>query len=160
MFNVTSAAVRGGRATAFFCAWSSCRPSRLPQSERSRARTPTACMVWEVSPGRPSKSATKRHQWIWSEGSVKMCIRDRPRVAVERMREIKRDRRAKPSDWIMGDELGVDVHPDRYARRLRAFCKKNGLPHVAPKYFRHTFRVNTRKADIPEQDIQLSLIHI
>ncbi|MCB7085265.1 tyrosine-type recombinase/integrase [Gordonibacter urolithinfaciens] len=82
-----------------------------------------------------------------------------PRVAVERMREIKRDRRAKPSDWIMGDELGVDVHPDRYARRLRAFCKKNGLPHVAPKYFRHTFRVNTRKADIPEQDIQKMLGH-
>ena len=58
-----------------------------------------------------------------------------------------------------GDELGVDVHPDRYARRLRAFCKKNGLPHVAPKYFRHTFRVNTRKADIPEQDIQKMLGH-
>ena len=42
---------------------------------------------------------------------------------------------------------------------MRAFCKKNGLPHVAPKYFRHTFRVNTRKADIPEQDIQKMLGH-
>ena len=59
----------------------------------------------------------------------------------------------------MGDELGVDVHPDRYARRFRAFCKRNDLPYVAPKYFRHTFRSNARKADIPEQDIQKMLGH-
>ena len=82
-----------------------------------------------------------------------------PRTAIERLRAIKRERRAKPTDWIMGDELGVDVHPDRYASRFRAFCKRNDLPYVARKYFRHTFRSNARKADIPEQDIQKMLGH-
>lgn len=82
-----------------------------------------------------------------------------PRVAIKRLREIKRDRRAKASDWLMGDELGVDVHPDRYARRFRAFCKRNELPYVAPKYFRHTFRSNMRKAKVPEQDIQQMMGH-
>lgn len=82
-----------------------------------------------------------------------------PRVAVERLREIKRERRARPSDWMLGGELGGSVDPDRYARRLKAFCRKNGLPHVAPKYFRHTFRVNMRKAGVPEQDVQKMLGH-
>lgn len=82
-----------------------------------------------------------------------------PWTAVERMRLIKRECCARPSDWIMGRELGADVNPDRYARRLRAYCKKAGVACVAPKYFRHTFRTNVRKANVPEQDAQKMLGH-
>lgn len=78
-----------------------------------------------------------------------------PRTAILRMREIKRERRAKPTDWLLGD----DPNPDAYARRLKAYCKRMGVACVAPKYFRHTFRSNTGRADVPEQHIQLMLGH-
>lgn len=78
-----------------------------------------------------------------------------PRVAVDHMRDIKRLRRPKPTDWLLGD----DPNPDRYARRLRAYCKKHGVACVAPKFFRHTFRINSGRAGVPEQDIQKMLGH-
>lgn len=78
-----------------------------------------------------------------------------PRTAIVRLREIKRERRAKPSDWLLGD----DPNPDTYARRLKAHCKREGVACVAPKYFRHTFRTNVGRTDVPEQHIQLMLGH-
>lgn len=82
-----------------------------------------------------------------------------PRTGVMRMREIKRERRARPTDWIMGVEFGVDVNPDRYARRLRAFCKREGMAHVAPKYFRHTFSTNHDRAGTKDEYIQKMMGH-
>lgn len=80
-----------------------------------------------------------------------------PRVAVQRLREIKRQLRPKPTDWLMG--TGDAVNPDRYARRLKAHCKRIGVTCVAPKFFRHTFKSNMRKADVPEQDVQKMMGH-
>ena len=78
-----------------------------------------------------------------------------PRVAVEHLRQIKRALRPKPSDWLLGE----DPNPDRYARRLKARCRRLGVACVAPKYFRHTFRINSGRAGVPEQDIQKMLGH-
>ncbi|MCI8468762.1 MAG: tyrosine-type recombinase/integrase [Eggerthellaceae bacterium] len=78
-----------------------------------------------------------------------------PRTAVGRLREIKAEVRPKPGDWLLGD----DPNPDRYARRLRAWCKARELPFVAPKYFRHTFRTLHADAGTPEGEVQKMLGH-
>lgn len=78
-----------------------------------------------------------------------------PRMARGRLREIKSEMRAKPGDWLLGD----DPNPDRYARRLKAWCKRRGLPHVAPKYFRHTFRTLHAAAGTKDDEVQKMLGH-
>ena len=42
-----------------------------------------------------------------------------PKVAVQRLREIKRQLNPKPTDWLMSDP-----NPENYARKLRSFTKK------------------------------------
>lgn len=79
-----------------------------------------------------------------------------PRMARERLAEIKRERRPAARDWLMGP----NADPARYARHLRSHCKRHGLPYVAPKYFRHTFRTLTSKAGVPEAHIQKMLGHV
>ncbi len=44
-----------------------------------------------------------------------------PKVAVQRLREIKRQLNPKPADWLMSDP-----NPENYARKLRSFTKKQG----------------------------------
>lgn len=78
-----------------------------------------------------------------------------PRSGRERLAEIKRGLRPRPGDWL----LGPDPNPDRYARRLRAWCKRHGLPYVAPKYFRHTFRTLHALAGTDETEVQKMLGH-
>lgn len=79
-----------------------------------------------------------------------------PRSAVNRLREIKRDLHAGSSDWLLGEN---DPNPDKYARRLKAFCKKQGVACVAPKNFRHTFACNSHRAGVKDGDIQKMLGH-
>lgn len=81
-----------------------------------------------------------------------------PRVARERLAEIKRlyTPRARPGDWLMG----ANADPARYARHLRSYCKRNGLPYVAPKYFRHTFRTLQSKCGTPDSHTQKMLGHV
>ena len=78
-----------------------------------------------------------------------------PRSGRERLREIKRGLRPAPGDWLLGD----GPNPDRYARRLRAWCRARGLPYVAPKYFRHTFRTLHAFAGTDETEVQKMLGH-
>lgn len=78
-----------------------------------------------------------------------------PRSGVMRLREIKRGLGPRPTGWLLGE----DPNPDRYARRLRAWCKKRGLPYVAPKYFRHTFRTLHAMAGTDETEVQKMLGH-
>ena len=78
-----------------------------------------------------------------------------PRSGRERLAEIKREARPRPGDWLLGD----DPNPDRYARRLRAWCRRRGLPYVAPKYFRHTFRTLHALAGTDETEVQKMLGH-
>ena len=77
-----------------------------------------------------------------------------PSVAIERMREIKREKRPKASDWLVDDP-----NPETYARKLKAFAKKNGIYCSAPKYFRHSFSTNLRELNIDDYDIQSMLGH-
>lgn len=72
-----------------------------------------------------------------------------PRVAVNRLREIKRTRGAKSSDWIVRDP-----NPETYARKLKAFSKRKGIYCPAPKYFRHSFGSNLHLLGISDFDIQ------
>ena len=78
-----------------------------------------------------------------------------PRSGVMRLREIKRGLGPRPAGWLLGE----DPNPDRYARRLRAWCKRRGLPYVAPKYFRHTFRTLHAMAGTDETEVQKMLGH-
>lgn len=78
-----------------------------------------------------------------------------PRSGVERMREIKRDLRPQPGDWL----LGKDPNPDRYARSLRSWCRQHDLPYVAPKYFRHSFRTLHDIAGTDGSEVQKMLGH-
>ena len=78
-----------------------------------------------------------------------------PRTAVERMREIKRDRRARAEEWLMGDNLD----PERYSRTLKALCKRKGVAHVAPKYLRHTFDSLHHAAKTQDSEISKMLGH-
>lgn len=78
-----------------------------------------------------------------------------PRSGRGRLAEIKRKARPRPGDWLLGD----DPNPDRYARRLRAWCRRRGLPYVAPKYFRHTFRTLHALAGTDETEVQKMLGH-
>ena len=81
-----------------------------------------------------------------------------PSTARARLAEIKRlyHPRARKSDWVMGE----NADPARYARLLRSHCRRNKLPYVAPKYFRHTFRTLASKAGVPESHIQKMLGHV
>lgn len=78
-----------------------------------------------------------------------------PRVAIERLREIKRQANPKPSNWLMGD----NPNPDLYARKLRQHTKKAGVYCPAPKYFRHSFSTNMHRLNVPDVDIQYALGH-
>nr|WP_306812475.1 tyrosine-type recombinase/integrase [Adlercreutzia mucosicola] len=81
-----------------------------------------------------------------------------PSTPRQRLAEIKRlyFPRARKADWVMGP----NADPTRYARMLRSHCGRNGLPYVAPKYFRHTFRTLASKAGVPESHIQKMLGHV
>lgn len=81
-----------------------------------------------------------------------------PPTPRQRLAEIKRlyHPRTGKTDWVMGP----NADPARYARLLRSHCKREGLPYVAPKYFRHTFRTLASKAGVPESHIQKMLGHV
>lgn len=78
-----------------------------------------------------------------------------PKVAIERLREIKRQINPKPTDWLMGAE----PNPETYARKLKSHTKKCGVYCPAPKFFRHNFSTNMHKLSIPDVDIQYALGH-
>ena len=78
-----------------------------------------------------------------------------PRTPRGRLREIKSELRAKPGDWLLGE----DPNPDRYARRLKSWCKRHDLPYVAPKFFRHTFRTLHAAAGTLDSEVQMMLGH-
>lgn len=79
-----------------------------------------------------------------------------PWSGIVRMREIKRERRAKPGDWLMGDELD----PERYSRSLKSLCKRKGLRYVAPKYLRHTFDTLQHKAGATDEEVGKMMGHV
>lgn len=78
-----------------------------------------------------------------------------PRMAVARLREIKRELRPRPGDWMLGE----DPNPDRYARRLKARCKEKGVRYIPPKQLRHTFSANSHKAGATDGEVQKMLGH-
>lgn len=78
-----------------------------------------------------------------------------PKVAIERLREIKHRVNPKPTDWLMG----VEPNPETYARKLKSHAKKHGVYCPAPKFFRHSFSTNMHKLNIPDVDIQYALGH-
>lgn len=79
-----------------------------------------------------------------------------PWCAVERMREIKRERRARPDDWIMGDNRD----PERYSRKLKSLCRSKGVAYVAPKYFRHTFDTLQHRSGATDSEVAKMLGHV
>ena len=78
-----------------------------------------------------------------------------PKVAVERLREIKREVNPKPTDWL----AGADPNPETYARKLKSHAKKCGVYCPAPKFFRHSFSTNMHRLGVPDVDIQYALGH-
>lgn len=78
-----------------------------------------------------------------------------PKVAIERLREIKRSRNPKPADWL----LGIDANPETYARKIQAYAKHKGVYCPAPKYFRHNYSTVMHRLGVPDVDIQYALGH-
>lgn len=77
-----------------------------------------------------------------------------PKVAIERLREIKRKINPKPTDWLLNDP-----NPETYARKLKAYTKSQGIYCPAPKFFRHNYSTNMHKIGVPDIDIQYALGH-
>lgn len=73
-----------------------------------------------------------------------------PKVAVERLREIKRQLKPASTDWLLGD----NPNPEVYARELRKVAKYKGVRCVAPKYLRHSSVTNLHRIGVPDSDIQ------
>lgn len=76
-----------------------------------------------------------------------------PRFAVARLREIKRELRAR------NDELLCDLRPDAISRRFRSWCKRNGFAGMTMMQLRHSFATISVKAGVPIEVIAMMLGH-
>lgn len=76
-----------------------------------------------------------------------------PRFAVERLREIRRERRAR------ADELLCDLRPDAISRRFRSWCKRNGFDGMTMLNLRHTWATLAVRAGVPIEVVAMQLGH-
>ena len=76
-----------------------------------------------------------------------------PWFAVERLREIRKERRAR------GAELLCELRPDAISRQFRAWCKTHGFPGMTMMQLRHTFATLAVKAGIPIEGVAMMLGH-
>lgn len=76
-----------------------------------------------------------------------------PRFAVERLRAIKKERRALPT------ELLCDLRPDAISRRFRSWCRRNGYDGMTMLCLRHTWATLAVKAGVPIEVVAMALGH-
>ena len=76
-----------------------------------------------------------------------------PWFAVERLRELKRERRAR------GSELLCDLRPDAISRRFRSWCRRSGFDGMTMMQLRHTFATVAVKAGVPIEVVAMMLGH-
>jgi integrase len=76
-----------------------------------------------------------------------------PRFAVERLRAIRRERRAR------ADELLCDLRPDAIGRRFRSWCRRNGFDGLTMMQLRHTWATLSVRAGVPIEVVAMALGH-
>lgn len=76
-----------------------------------------------------------------------------PRMAVLRLRQIKRDLRAR------ADELLCDLRPDAISRRFRAWCNSHGFRGMCMMQLRHTWATIEASLGVPIERIAQQLGH-
>ena len=76
-----------------------------------------------------------------------------PRFAVERLRAIKRERRAR------ADELLCDLRPDAISRRFRSWCRRCGFAGLTMMQLRHSFATIAVRAGMPIEVVAMMLGH-
>lgn len=76
-----------------------------------------------------------------------------PRFAVERLRAIKRERRAR------ADELLCDLRPDAISRRFRSWCRRKGFNGLTMMQLRHSFATIAVRAGLPIEVVAMMLGH-
>ena len=76
-----------------------------------------------------------------------------PRFAVERLRAIKRERRAR------ADELLCDLRPDAISRRFRSWCRRSGFTGLTMMQLRHSFATIAVRAGLPIEVVAMMLGH-
>ena len=76
-----------------------------------------------------------------------------PHFAVLRLRQIRRERRARP------DELLCDLRPDAMSRRFRSWCNRNGFRGMTLMQLRHTWATVAVQAGVPIETVARQLGH-
>ena len=76
-----------------------------------------------------------------------------PRFAVERLREIRREKRAR------ADELLCDLRPDAISRRFRSWCRRHGFAGMTMMQLRHTWATLAVRAGVPIEVVAMQLGH-
>lgn len=76
-----------------------------------------------------------------------------PRFAVLRLRQIKRERRAR------ADELLCDLRPDAISRRFRSWCRRNGFSGLTMMQLRHSWATVAVAAGVPIDRVAQQLGH-
>lgn len=76
-----------------------------------------------------------------------------PRIAVLRLRQIKRERRAR------ADELLCDLRPDAISRRFRSWCRRNGFCGLTMMQLRHSWATVAVAAGMPIDRVAQQLGH-
>ena len=76
-----------------------------------------------------------------------------PRFAVERLRAIKRELRAR------ADELLCDLRPDAISRRFRSWCARHGFEGLSLMQLRHSFATIAVRAGLPIEVVAMMLGH-
>lgn len=76
-----------------------------------------------------------------------------PRFAVARLREIRRERRARAG------ELLCDLRPDAISRRFRSWCRRNGFSGMTMMQLRHTWATLSIRAGVPIEVVAMALGH-
>lgn len=92
--------------------------------------------------------------YVWGT-KTKASTRDvpLPRFAVLRLRQIKRELRAR------GDELLCGLRPDAISRRFRAWCNSHGFEGFTLMQMRHTWATIAVQAQVPIEVVARQLGH-
>lgn len=92
--------------------------------------------------------------YVWGT-KTKASTRDvpLPRFAVLRLRQIKRELRAR------GDELLCDLRPDAISRRFRSWCNSHGFAGFSLMQMRHTWATIAVQAQVPIEVVAQQLGH-